>query len=108
MRILALLLCALSFQARAAEKSKAAGHYRCWSFNVGTRAGRCTSPPLVLKEDGTYSMSTEKGTYKVKGSQLVLSASKIRGPGKFNKDGNQIVFEYKYKGVQQSVIYLRQ
>ena len=103
-----LLLCALALPSSAAPDAKLAGRYRCWSFNVGGRGGRCTSPPIILNEDGTYSMSSEKGTWKVKGDQVILSASKIRGPGKLNKEGNQIVFEYTTNGLRQTVAYLRQ
>src|SRR6266702_3361894 len=108
MRFAALLLFLWAVPARAAVTAKLAGRYRCWSINVGGRAGICKSPPIVLKEDGTYSMSSEKGTWKLKGDKVILSASKIRGPGKLNKEGNQLYFEYTLKGLRQSVVYLRQ
>ena len=85
-----------------------AGTYRCWSFNVGGHAGRCElSPPLLLHGDGTYDISSEHGTYKVEGGQIFLSKSKVRGPGTF-QNGNQIVFRYYYRGLQQTVTYLCQ
>lgn len=83
-----------------------AGTYRCWSYNVSGAGKRCTSPPLVLNSDGTYQMSSEKGTYTVKGKELFLSESKIRGIGQL-QDGRQIVFEYQYNGWNHRVTYLR-
>lgn len=82
-----------------------AGTYRCWHFNVGGQGGKCASPPIVLNADGTYMMSSEKGRYSVEGDQLVLSASEHRGPGKIS--GQQLQFEYDYKGQHQTVTYLR-
>ena len=85
-----------------------AGTYRCWSFNVGGHAGTCElSPPLVLHRDGTYEISSEHGTYKVEGGQIILSKSKVRGPGTL-RNGNQIMFQYSYRGLQQTVTYLCQ
>ena len=85
-----------------------AGTYRCWSFNVGGAGKRCTSPALVLKENGQYTMGSEKGMYKMKDGKLMLSQSKIRGAGRFQEKGNQIVFQYTYLGLSQTVTYLRQ
>jgi len=92
---------------RAGGGVSVAGRYRCWSQNVGGAGGRCTSPPLVLHPDGTYQMSGERGTYAVQGDRIVLSESKMRGPGTF-QDGNRIVFEYTYRGQAHTVTYLRQ
>jgi hypothetical protein len=52
-------------------------------------------------------MSSERGTYTVKGDQIVLSESQIRGPGRL-QGGNQIVFEYSYRGQPHTVTYLKQ
>lgn len=67
---------------------------------------RCTSPPIKIKKDGTYSMSGEKGTWKVKDGKVILSESKIRGPGRIVED--KLVFEYAYQGLRYTVTYLRQ
>lgn len=90
----------------AHAQSHVAGTYRCVSFNVGGRGGRCTSPPLMLQANGEYDMSSEHGTYTVEGNQIVLSESKIRGAG--HLQDNEIVFEYSYKGLQQTVTYRRE
>jgi hypothetical protein len=92
-----------------AEDTKLAGTYRCWSENVGGRGGRCAvgTPPLILNSDGTYSMSSEHGSYKVSGDTIILSESKLRGPGHI-AGGNQIVFDYDYRNLHHTVTYLRQ
>lgn len=92
----------------APDASSVAGTYRCRSYNVGGAGGRppVGTPPLVLNADGSYSISSEHGTYTVEGDTLVLSQSKIRGPGKLS--GNQVVFEYDYKGLHHVVTYLKQ
>lgn len=96
---------------QAAETSagaRLAGRYDCWMQNVGGSGGHCATgtPPIILNADGTYSMSREKGTYTVKGDTVVLSESKLRGPGHL-RDGNKIVFEYDYQGLHHTVTYLR-
>ena len=106
----------LSTLAYAAPKAS----YRCWSYNVGgnftvmvpgkgetdTRAMRCSSPALVLNQDGTYQVGSEKGTYKISGQKLILSESKIRGAGSIS--GNKIVFNYPFQGKQHIMTYLLQ
>lgn len=90
------------------KKSDAAvkGTYRCWSFNVAGVGGQCSSPPIILYANGTYSMSSEKGTYAINGDQIVLSESKIRGPGTFKEGRKQIVFNYTYNGKATTATYL--
>src|SRR3989338_11574468 len=87
-----------------------AGNYRCWMFNVSGAGKRCTSPALVLKENGKYMMGSEKGSWKYEGGALILSESKIRGPGKVQVGGNgmRVIFEYSYRGWSHVVTYLRQ
>lgn len=88
-------------------QSGVAGTYRCVSFNVGGRGGRCTSPPLVFQADGQYQMSSEHGTYSVRNNRIFLSESKIRGAGRL-QGGNEIVFEYTYRGLPQTITYRRE
>ena len=103
--VLIVAVIVVSISARAESSS---GKYRCWSMNVGGYGGgRCTSPALLLNSNGTYVMGSEKGTYSTKGNQLILSQSKIRGPGRFQENGNQIVFEYAYNGKNYTITYLR-
>jgi hypothetical protein len=97
-----LMLCAVATQAQ----SQFAGTYRCVSFNVGGQGGRCTSPPLILMANGRYQMSGERGTFAVRGDRLSLSESRLRGPGRLYN--NEIVFEYVYRGLMQTVTYRRQ
>ncbi len=85
------------------------GTYRCWQYNVEGGGGSCRlAPPFIFKEDGTYEMSSEKGTYVVDGTTVALSESQIRGPGTILEDGNQIRFEYDYSGHHTVVTYLRE
>ncbi|MBZ5616128.1 MAG: hypothetical protein LAO23_19145 [Acidobacteriia bacterium] len=89
-----------------AASSEIAGSYRCVSQNVGGAAGRCTSPPLILNVDGTYQMSSEHGSYRIAGNRLYLSESRLRGAGLIS--GNDLIFEYSYRGLNQTVTYRRQ
>ncbi|MBI2483316.1 hypothetical protein HYV74_04055 [Candidatus Uhrbacteria bacterium] len=85
-----------------------AGSYRCWSYNVSGGGGSCRlAPPLELKANGTYTMSSERGRFTVRGNQLTLSQSKLRGKGTVSEDGMRILFEYPYNGWQHTVTYLR-
>ena len=80
------------------------GSYRCLQTSRGQS---CRSfPPIVLKTDGTYSISLEKGTYSIDESSISLSESKIRGVGAFNKPHTEIQFKYKYNDRDQEVVYL--
>ena|SRR3989338_8253600 len=88
-------------------KGALSGTYRCWSFNAGGAGGRCTSPPIVFSSGGTYSMSSEAGTYTVNGSTVTLSASNIRGPGTLTPDHLQITFNYLYNGTEYTMTYLK-
>ena len=88
---------------------RVAGSYRCWSYNVsGGGGGDCRLfAPIVLNTDGTYSVSSEKGTYSVKGDIITLSESKLRGPGTLI-GGTQIRFEYDYNGWHHVITYLKE
>ena len=86
--------------------SEIAGTYRCVSQNVGGAGGRCSSPPLILNVDGTYQMSSEHGSYRIAGNRLYLSESRLRGAGQIS--GNELIFEYSYHGLNQTVTYQRQ
>ncbi|MBI4599981.1 hypothetical protein HY732_03590 [Candidatus Uhrbacteria bacterium] len=93
----------------AKDFSAHAGSYRCWSYNVsGGGGGDCRLfAPIVLNTDGTYSVSSEKGTYSVKDDVVTLSASKLRGPGTL-LGGTQIRFEYDYNGWHHTITYLKE
>jgi hypothetical protein len=86
--------------------SEIAGTYRCASQNVGGAGGRCTSPPLILNGDGTYQMSSEHGRYRIAGNRLYLSESRLRGTGQIS--GDELIFEYAYRGLIQTMIYRRE
>ncbi len=84
------------------------GTYRCWSFNMNGAGGRCTSAPIVFSLSGTYSTSSEHGTYTVNGSSVFMSASKIRGTGALSADGAELMFNYTYNGNPYTITYLKQ
>lgn len=102
-----LFFAGISTPAHALTRADVAGTYRCWSFNSGGLGGTCTSPPLVLNKDGSYSMSSEKGRYTLVGKTIKLSKSTFRGAGTF-VDGVKIRFSYTYKKTAQTITYLRQ
>ncbi len=95
---------------QSTSNASLAGSYRCFSYNVsGGGGGDCRLfAPIVLAADGTYSMSSEKGTYGVKGDVITLSESKLRGPGKLLESGLQIRFEYDYNGWHHVITYLKE
>ena len=97
----------LLFASVTTAQTGVAGTYRCASFNVDGRGGRCTSPPLVLQTGGQYQMSSEHGTYTVRNNRIFLSESRIRGAGRLQGD-TEIVFEYTYRGLPQTVTYRRE
>ncbi|MBI2645959.1 MAG: hypothetical protein HYW85_02855 [Deltaproteobacteria bacterium] len=107
---LVITLGLISPKSFSANDASLAGNYRCWMFNVSGAGKRCTSPALVLKENGKYTMGSEKGTWKYEGGDLILSGSKIRGPGKMQvgANGMRVIFEYSYRGWDHVVTYLRQ
>ncbi|MBI4433374.1 hypothetical protein HY632_01230 [Candidatus Uhrbacteria bacterium] len=85
-----------------------AGSYRCWSYNVSGGGGSCRlAPPIELKANGTYSMSSERGRFTIRSNSLSLSQSKIRGQGTISDDGMRITFAYPYNGWKHTVTYLR-
>lgn len=83
------------------------GTYYCWSYNVDGYGAKCTSSKFEFKTDGTYTFSSESGTYTVSGNTVTLSASKIRGPGTLLENDMQIRFEYEYNGKHHTVTYLK-
>ncbi|MBI2483816.1 hypothetical protein HYV71_01365 [Candidatus Uhrbacteria bacterium] len=95
---------------QASDGKRLSGSYRCWSYNVsGGGGGDCRLfAPIVLNADGTYSMSSEKGTYRIDGSTIYLSESKIRGAGTISADNLQIRFEYDYNSWHHVITYLKE
>lgn len=85
------------------------GSYRCWQFNVDGYGGSCrTLSPIVLAEDGTYTISSTTGTYNMVADTITLSESTYWGPGTMLEDGLQIYFNYSYNGKQYEVTYLKE
>ncbi len=91
-------------------ENRLVGSYRCSSYNVSGGGGaNCRlTPPIVFSPDGSYRMSSEKGTFKVLKGKVVLSASKLRGPGTVSTDARSVRFSYTYRGWKHVVTYLRE
>src|SRR3990167_3217612 len=92
------------------SSSSIAGTYRCWHYEINdapVEASCRTFAPLVLNADGTYNLSSERGTYTLTDDQLILSESKLRGPGTLLENGEQIMFEYTVGDQDQRITYLR-
>ncbi len=96
----------LSVQVVEASAQSIAGTYRCYSYNIDGNGGGCRlTPPLVLSPDGSYKISAENGTWKLKDGAVEFSESKIRGPGRL-QSGNRIVFSYDYEGKHHTITYV--
>ncbi len=80
---------------REAERERFAGKYRCLKLEMDGKSAPCDSPPLVLNQDGTYSIWGEEGSYElVQGRWLLLEHSQRRGLGQIVSP-REIVFEYR-------------
>ena len=74
----------------------AVGSYRCLSYNVSGGGGSCASfQRLVLNPDGTYQFSSTRGRWSVENGNLILSSSRLWGPGRIQSD-HTVRFEYDY------------
>ncbi|MBI3668760.1 MAG: hypothetical protein HY237_03125 [Acidobacteria bacterium] len=101
------LLGFLACTSSARAEDRVVGTYRCTSYQVDGRIGRCSSPPLILHADGCYRIWGEEGTYKVRGRWLVLSQAKKRGLGRLGP-GRQISFDFTHQGKKHRVTFERQ
>lgn len=78
------------------------GTYRCLRYFVTNANGTTVNYNTVcaldtsffIHKDGTYSKSTESGSYSISGNQITFSESKVRGPGTIDILDNQITFSY--------------
>lgn len=85
-----------------------AGTYRCPSYNVSGAGGSCSKMPLlVLKPDGTYKYSSTTGRWSIREGKLILSQSKLWGPGKILGQ-DTVRFEYDYNGRHHTVTWICQ
>ncbi len=106
MLIAALLTIGVAPDTITQAQGLAAGTYRCSSYNVSGGSGSCrTMPQLVLKPDGTYQHSSTHGRWDIQGGKLVLSASKLWGPGTIlGKD--TVRFEYDFRDLHHTVTWI--
>ena len=79
----------------AQERDRYAGKYRCIRLEMEGKSAPCSSPPLILNEDGSYQIWGEAGSYElVQGRWLILEHSQRRGLGQI-VNAREIVFEYR-------------
>lgn len=106
--ILGAALVPPSVSAQAPDPGLVPGTYRCASYNVSGAGGSCrTMPALVLHPDGTYTHSSTRGRWSVRGDRLVLSESTVWGAGTvLGRD--TVRFEYDYRDRRHTVTWLCQ
>lgn len=93
-----LLTVPAALSAQSSPTAIAVGSYRCLSYNVSGGGGSCSSfQRLELNPDGSYQFSSTRGRWSVEDGNLVLSSSKLWGPGKILPDAT-LRFEYDYRG----------
>jgi hypothetical protein len=106
--MLGLLLVPPSAGALQGTNAPAPGSYRCASYNVSGGGGSCRNlQPLVLNADGGYQHSSTRGRWSVQGGKLVLSESRLWGPGEI-LGHNTIRFAYDYRGWRHVVTWVCQ
>ena len=104
----ALLLLPRSAPAQPGDAALALGTYRCSSYNVSGGGGSCrTMPALVLRPDGTYTYSSTRGGWSIRGDRLVLSESSLWGPGTI-LGRDTVRFEYDYRDRHHVVTWICQ
>ena len=83
------------------------GRYRCVRLEIEKKSAPCDSPPLVLREDGSYQIWGEEGSYElVQGRWLILEHSRRRGLGHVVSP-REIVFEYRVGDKRCKVTFQR-
>ncbi len=96
----------LSVSPAAGEQQSLAGTWGCQSVYGGPFTGRScrTWPQLVIRQDGTYTWGSEKGTWAVQEGILHLSGR--TGTGTLDADGKLIV-EYESQGTQYRQVLVK-
>jgi hypothetical protein len=76
-------------------------------LEIEKESAPCDSPPLVLREDGSYQIWGEEGSYElVQGRWLILEHSRRRGLGHVVSP-REIVFEYRVGDKRCKVTFQR-
>lgn len=84
------------------------GTYRCSSYNASGGGGSCRSTqPLRLNPDGSYQYSSTRGRWSVGNGKLLLSESRLWGPGEI-LGSHTVRFEYDYRGWHHVVTWICQ
>lgn len=87
-------------------QSRIAGSYHCSQARVQGKSTKCTSPPLVLNEDGSYQLLGKEGRYSVKGNWVYLDQKTSQRKGQL-QPGYRIAFQYRENGKLFEIIFER-
>lgn len=92
--------------AHAQSRAHVAGSYHCLHAKVQGKATKCTSPPLILNDDGSYQLLGQEGRYSVKGKWLYLDQTTRNRKGQL-QPGYRIAFQYRENGQLCEIIFER-
>jgi hypothetical protein len=87
-------------------QSGVAGSYHCSHARVEGKSTKCTSPPLILNEDGSYQLLGKEGRYSVKGKWLYLDHTSHQRKGQL-QPGYRIAFQYRENGKLCEIVFER-
>lgn len=90
----------------ACAQSRIAGSYHCSHALVEGKNTKCTSPPLILNEDGSYQLLGKEGRYSVKGKFVYLDHTSRQRKGEL-QPGYRIAFQYRDNGKLFEIIFER-
>lgn len=96
----------LFFSPSARAQSRIAGSYHCSHARIEGKSTKCTSPPLILNEDGSYQLLGKEGRYSVKGQWLYLDHTSRQRKGQL-QPGYRIAFQYRDNGKNCEIIFER-
>ena len=102
-----LLGVGLSLAAQSTHATESvAGTYVCSTIEVNGKSEPCKAPPIELYEDGSYTILSESGTYRVVSEQWLVLSSKKRGRARL--DGTKgIIFDFISSGKNKRITYRR-
>jgi hypothetical protein len=96
----------LFFTPSTRAQSRIAGSYHCAHARIEGKSAKCSSPPLILNEDGSYQLLGKEGRYSVKGQWLYLDHTSRQRKGQL-QPGYRIAFQYRENGKQCEIIFER-
>ncbi|HXN21841.1 MAG TPA: hypothetical protein VOA41_03750 [Candidatus Dormibacteraeota bacterium] len=96
----------LIFIPSARAQSRIAGSYHCSHARIEGKSTKCSSPPLILNEDGSYQLLGKEGRYAVKGQWVYLDQTSLQRKGQL-QPGYRIAFQYRENGKRCEIIFER-